>query len=167
MTGRVDLVPVAGADRERIRQWLESPDVFAFWGSAAAAAAEVNLALGHAGAVCRLLRIDGAVAGYAHALDSVMLGGDHAAVLAPGTWDCALFIAAPRHRGQGFGGIALRMLVDEVFSSTLALACVIRVPVSSEAAVRSVEAAGFRWARIEGDRALGPVWVMQAERAPR
>lgn len=164
MTADVTLSVAGNGDRERIRRWLEQPEVLAFWGSAAAAEAEVSLALGNSGAVCRLIVADGQAVGYAHALDCVLIGGDHAAALAVGTWDCAVFIASSAHRGQGLGGIALRSLVAEVFASTLALACVIRVPVRSEMAVRAVEAAGFQWVRIEGDAALGPVWVMRAER---
>ncbi len=166
-TGQIKLEPVRSGDRERVRLWLEQPEVRAFWGSAAAAEAEVSLALGSSGAICRMIVADGVVIGYAHAIDCVLIGGDHAAVLDPGTWDCALFVAAPTHRGQGLGAIALRLLVGEVFASTLALACVIRVPVRSEAAVRAVEAVGFQWARITGDAALGPVWVMRAERPTR
>lgn len=164
MSDDLTLVPAGLPDRAMVRTWLELPNVRAFWGSASAAEAEVNLAFSSAGALCRMIAVDGRAVGYAHALDCVLIGGDHAAALAPGTWDCALFIASPEHRGQGLGGRALRRLVADVFSSTLAMACVIRVPVRSEAVVRSVEAAGFQWVRIEGDAALGPVWVMRAER---
>lgn len=167
MTGQINLRPMRSSDRDRVRLWLALPEVRAFWGSAAAAEAEVSLALGSSGAICRMIVADGLAVGYAHALDCVLIGGDHAAALAPGTWDCALFVAVAAHRGQGLGGLALRQLVQEVFASTLAIACVIRVPVRSEAAVRAVEAAGFQWVRIEGDAALGPVWVMRAERPGR
>jgi RimJ/RimL family protein N-acetyltransferase len=161
------LVPLGPGDRDRVRRWLQLPEVRAFWGSAAAAAAEVSLALDSPGALCRMIRWDGVPVGYAHALDCVQIGGDHAAALAPGTWDCALFVAEPAHRGRGLGADALRLLVAEVFETTMALACVIRVPVRSEMAARAVEAAGFRWVRVAGDAALGPVWVMRAERPAR
>lgn len=167
MTGQIQLRPMGPGDRDRVRLWLELPEVRAFWGSASAAEAEVSLAFASDGALCRMIVVDGQTVGYAHALDCVLIGGDHAAALAPGTWDCALFVGSATHRGQGLGGAALRHLIDEVFSSTLSLACVIRVPVRSEAAVRAVELAGFRWVRIEGDAALGPVWVMRADRPGR
>ncbi|MDX2155672.1 MAG: GNAT family N-acetyltransferase [Hyphomicrobiaceae bacterium] len=167
MTGAPHLVPIGPADRDQVRRWLSMPEVQAFWGSAAAAEAEVSLALAGPGTICRMIEIDGATVGYAHALDCVLLGGDHAAALPPATWDCAVFIASAGHRGRGLGGRALALLVAEVFSTTLALACVIRVPVRSEAAARAVEGVGFRWERIAGDAALGPVWVMRIERPRR
>lgn len=163
----IALEPLGPGDRGRVMQWLTQPEVHAFWGSPATAEAEVSLALQAPGAVCRMVAAGGSAIGYAHALDCVLLGGDHAAALPAGTWDCAVFIASAAHRGRGIGAQALRLLVEEVFGATLALACVIRVPVRSEAAVRAVEAAGFGWMRIAGDAALGPVWVMRAERPSR
>ena len=164
MPSGLELVPIGPGDRERIRSWLGLKAVQAFWGSASAAEAEVTLALSSAGSICRIVQADGAAIGYAQAVECAVLGSDHAAALEPGTWDCALFIASESHRGAGLGTEALALLVREVFATTLALACVIRVPVRSEAAVRAVEKVGFQWVRITGDAALGPVWVMRAER---
>jgi aminoglycoside 6'-N-acetyltransferase len=158
------LAPVRRENRDLIRSWLMEPVIYAFWGSAAAAEAEVRIALESSTAISRMIVADGQLIGYAHSMDCALLGLDHAAVLAPGTWDCALFVASEAHRGRGAGTAALGLLVAEVFGSTLAPACVIRVPVAREAQVRAVEAAGFRWLKIEADPALGPVWVMQAER---
>jgi aminoglycoside 6'-N-acetyltransferase len=162
-----ELLPVGAPDRDLVRRWLRLPEVQAFWGSAAAAEAEVSLALASDSAVCRMVVEGGIPIGYAHAIDCALLGGAHTELLPAGTWDCAVLVASPAHRGRGIGGRALELLVREVFGTTLALVCVIRVPVRSEAAVRAVEAAGFGWQRIVGDAALGPVWVMRAERPRR
>ncbi len=165
--GNLSLRPLKGGDREALRGWLALPAVRLVWGSRATADAEVGVALASESAICRMIDCDGAAIGYAHALDCALIGGDHASVLPPGTWDCAVLIASQSHRGKGYGGRALARLVDDVFQTTFAQSCVIRVPVASEAAVRAVEAAGFRWVRISGDPGLGPVWVMQAERPAR
>ncbi len=160
----IRLAPVKPDQRGLVRQWLHRPEIWAFWGTASAAEAEVAVAWASPGALCRLIVAGDEPIGYAHALDCGLLGSDQATAVGPGTWDCAVFVALESHRGQGTGSLALGALVDEVFATTLALACVIRVPVRREAAVRAIEAAGFQWVRIDADPALGPVWVMRVER---
>lgn len=164
---RIQLAPVRSDHRDLIRSWVQRPEIWAFWGTASAAEAEVTVAWASHGAICRLIVADDAPIGYAHALDCALLGSDQATAVGPGTWDCAVFVASESHRGRSAGSLALGALVDEVFATTLALACVIRVPVRREAAVRAIEAAGFQWVRIDADPALGPVWVMRAERPVR
>ena len=65
-----------------------------------------------------------------------------------GTWDIDLFIASAEHRGRGLGAAALALLAEEVFATTLAVACCAFVSVRNEAAVRAYERTGFRWRRI-------------------
>jgi aminoglycoside 6'-N-acetyltransferase len=163
------LDPLGRGDHARLRGWLELPTVQAWWGTRNRAEAEITLALETSSALCRTIWIDGQPIGYAHALDAALLdgGGCIGAPLESGTWECVTFIASEAHRGRGLGEAALRALVGEVFATTLAVACTLRVPVSKEQAVRAVEAAGFRWVRIEQDAGLGRVWLMRCERPRR
>jgi GNAT superfamily N-acetyltransferase len=124
----------------------------------------VALALNSPGAICRLIVAGSEPVGYAQALDAVLLEEALEAGLAAGTWQCALFIGSQAHSGRGLGGMALQALLAEVFGSTLAVACAIRVPVRNERAVRTIEGQGFRWLRVESDAPLGPLWLMLLER---
>ena len=159
------LRPVAPADRTRIDAWLALPDVQRWWGSAATAAAEVRQALGSSSALCRMIELDGVAIGYAHAVDAGLWGADLPPEVVPGTWDVDLFIADRAHRGQGRGQAALGALVDEVFSSTLAVAVCVFVSVRNEAAVRAYEKAGFQWVRVWPDAVQGPSWMLVRERS--
>jgi hypothetical protein len=69
----------------------------------------------------------------------------------------------PRPR-DGRAAEALSLLAEEVFATTLALACYGLVPVTNEAAARAYEGARFRWRQIWSDPVLGPSWVMLRER---
>lgn len=135
-----------------------------WWGNAAAAEAEVRLALDSPSAICRMIMLGPEPIGYAQALDLAMPARAPAASLPPGAWDADLFIAVPEHRGQGYGALALQLLAAEVFSTTLAPALSIVVSVRSEAAVRAFERVGFRWVAVEADPLSGPSWVMVQER---
>ncbi len=85
--------------------------------------------------------------------------------LQPGTWDIDLFVAAEAHRGKGVGQAALKLLKDEVFQTTLAVAVSVFASVKNERAVRAYERAGFRWKRIWSDpHGGGHSWFMVAER---
>ena len=147
-----------------IRTWLAMPDIEAWWGPRSATEAEVRIALGSGHAICRIIELDGAAVGYAHAVDATLWGADLPQDLQPGTWDLDLFIASSGHRGQGIGAVALALLKDEVFASTLAVAVCVFPSIRNEAAVRAYEKAGFRWQRIWDDPHLGPSWFMVAER---
>ena len=63
------------------------------------------------------------------------------------------------------GSAALVLLVEEVFGTTLAVACSGFVPIRNEPLARAYEQAGFRWRRIWDDRLLGPSWLMLRERS--
>ncbi len=58
----------------------------------------------------------------------------------------------------------LALLTEEVFATTLAVACSAVVSIRNEAAVRAYERAGFRWLRVLQDPLLGPSWLMLKER---
>lgn len=167
--GGVRLDPLGPGDHMRLRAWLALPSVLAWWGTRDRAEAEIALALDSPSALCRIIRLDGEPIGYAHALDAALLdgGGRSGGPLESGTSECVIFIASEAHRGRGLGEMALRTLVSEVFATTLAVACTLRVPVGKEPAVRAVEAAGFRWVRIEADAGLGRVWLMRCGRPRR
>lgn len=162
----VRLLPVGARDQLQIRQWLRDPGVQAWWGNAAAAEAEIAIALQSEAALARMITVDGESIGYAHALDAASLEPPFPHVIKPGTYDCDLFIGAAPHRGQGHGQRALELLAHEVFATTLALACSIVVSVRNERAVRAYERAGFIWKSVWNDPMSGPSWVMLRERPP-
>ena len=160
----VSLRPATPEDRFRIRRWLAEPEIQAWWGNAASAEAEINLAMDSDTALCRVIESSGAPIGYAHAVEIGLWGKAQPEDVAPGTWDIDLFIASAEHRGRGLGGAALSLLSDDVFATTLAVACCGVVSIRNETAVRAYERAGFRWRRIWNDPLLGPSWLMLKER---
>ena len=60
--------------------------------------------------------------------------------------------------------LALELLRDEVFGTTLAVAVCIFTAIGHERAVRACEKAGFRWRAVVRDPVLGPEWLMLSER---
>lgn len=162
--GEVRLRRAVRADWDLIRGWLGRPDIEAWWGPRAATEAEVNIALGSAHAICRIIEADGVPVGYAHAVDATMWGEELPEDLEPGTWDLDLFIASEEHRGRGVGQAALAQLKDEVFETTLAAAVCVFPSIRNERAVRAYERAGFRWKRIWDDPFMGLSWFMITKR---
>jgi len=160
------LRPATPEDRFRIRRWLSEPEARAWWGNAASAEAEINLAMSSDAALCRMVEMEKAPIGYGQAVEVSLWGGPRPDELVPGTWDVDLFIGSAEHRGRGLGGAALALLVEEVFATTLAVACSALVPVRNEAGARAYERAGFRWRRIWQDPVFGPSWLLVRERPP-
>jgi RimJ/RimL family protein N-acetyltransferase len=160
----VSLRPALAEDRFRIRRWLADAEIEAWWGNAASAEAEINLAMGSAASVCRIVESDGVPIGYAQAVEVGLWAEDRPSELAPGTWHVAYFLASAAHRSGGMESAVLAQLADEVFTTTLAVACSGLVSIRNEAAARTYERAGFRWQRIWHDRLLGPSWLMLRQR---
>lgn len=156
----VALRQVARTDEALIERWIKRPEIQRWWGDAATAFAEVRLAQESPSAICRIVEVDGAPAGYAHALDAGLWGDVLPEGLPAGTWDVDLFIAEPASRGRGAGEAALGLLVEEVFATTMAVAVCVFVSVRNEGAVRIYEKAGFSWIRIWEDPMFGPMWMM-------
>jgi aminoglycoside 6'-N-acetyltransferase len=163
----IRLRPAMPEDRFRIRRWLAEPEIAAWWGNAASAEAEIALAMTSDTAVCRIVLFGEEPIGYAHAVDAGLWGGERPREIEPGTWDVDLFIGSEQHRSRGLGGVALGALVEEVFATTLAVACCGLVSIRNEAAVRAYERAGFAWRRIWNDPLLGPCWLMAKDRPSR
>ena len=115
-------------------------------------------------ALARVIELAGEAVGYAQAVEIGLWSQERPEGLAPGTWDIDLFVGEESQRGRGLEGAALKLLSEEVFTTTLAVACCAVVPVSNEAGVRACERAGFHWQRIWNERLLGPSWVMLKER---
>jgi len=161
---RISLKPATRADFDLVRRWLGRPDIQDWWGPVSATEAEISIALGAKHAICRLIEVDGKPVGYAHAVDATLWGDNLPEELEPGTWDLDLFVAAEELRGQGVGQVALAMLRDEVFQTTLAVAVCVFPSVRNERAVRAYEKAGFRWHRVWHDPDMGPSWFMIARR---
>jgi aminoglycoside 6'-N-acetyltransferase len=158
------LRPATPEDRFRVRRWLAAPRGEGRWSNTASAEAEVTLAMGSEAALPRIIECKGEPIGYAQAVEIGLWGQDRPEGLAPGTWDVDLFIAEEAHRGRGLEAAALALLTEEVFTTTLAVACCAVVPIRNEAGVRSYERAGFSWQRIWNDALAGPCWVMLKER---
>lgn len=161
------LVPATERDWPRIRSWITRPDIERWWGTASAAEAEVRLALETEQAIARLIMLDGAPIGYAQAIDASYWGASLPQAMPAGTWDVDLFIAEKEQRGRGLGERALSLLADEVFSTTLAPALSVFIPLSREPAVRAYERAGFAWAEVWDDPIFGPSWLMLKDRPRR
>ena len=164
------LRPALPEDRFRVRRWLATPEVEPWWGNAASAEAEITLAMDSEAALARIIECDGTPAGYAQAVEIGLWGEERPNELVPGTWDIDVFIGEAACRGRGLEAAALTLLTEEVFTTTLAVACCAVVAVRNEAGVRAYEQAGFRWQRIWNDRLFGPSWVMlkaRPDRAPQ
>lgn len=161
---QVVLRPATPEDRFRIRRWLGEPAIQAWWGNAASAEAEINLAMASETALCRVIECGGESVGYAQAVEVGLWGGSRPAELAPGTWSIGLYVVPEPQNKRDIGAIALDLLVAEVFATTLAVACSGIVAVRNEAVARAYERAGFRWLRIWRDPLLGPSWLMLRER---
>ncbi|MEQ1613729.1 MAG: GNAT family N-acetyltransferase [Hyphomicrobiaceae bacterium] len=149
-----------------IRNWLGRPEIEDWWGPRTASEAAVMMAFDAPHAICRMIEASdtGEVIGYGHAVDATVWGDQLPSDLEPGTWDIDLFIASPAHRGIGAGAAALKLLRDEVFTTTLAVAVAVFASIANERAVRAYEKAGFRWKRVWDDPISGPAWFMTAER---
>lgn len=158
------LRPAVEADRAPIQAWLRRPEISRWWGSLAAAEAEIMIAAATPTAIRRMVTLEGRAVGYGQAVDAGLTGEGELLALPPGTWDMSLFIGEPGLRGQGHGLAALGMLADEVFGTTLALRLSVVVSVRNEAAVRVYEKAGFRWQRVLDDPLFGKSWLMLRER---
>lgn len=170
MTGKlarmagITIRPAGQGDWDQIAKWLCQPEIEAWWGTASATTAEIQIALQSPSAICRIIESDGVPIGYCHAIDAQLWGEDLPEDLEPGTWDLDIFIAATEHRGRGAGQVALQLLKEEVFSTTLASAVCVFTSIRNEPAVRAYEKAGFQWQRIWNDSAVGPSWFMVAKR---
>ncbi len=160
----VSLRPALAEDRFRIRRWLADPEIEAWWGNAASAEAEINLAMSSAASVCRIVESERVPVGYAQAVEIGLWGEDRPSELAPGTWHIGYFLGPGQHGGADLGSTVLGLLAEEVFATTLAVACSGTVSIRNEAAARAYERAGFRWQRIWSDRLLGPSWLMLKQR---
>jgi RimJ/RimL family protein N-acetyltransferase len=165
-TPSLSLRPATPGDRFLIRRWLADPAVQEWWGDAAGAEAAVTLAMESATALPRIIEHGGAPIGYAHAVEIGVWAEERPQDLPAGTWDIDLFIASAEHRGQGLATGALALLTEEVFGTTLAVACSAVVSIRNEAAARAYERAGFRWLRIWPDPLYGPCWLLVKERPP-
>jgi aminoglycoside 6'-N-acetyltransferase len=162
--GTLALRPATDADRPQVHSWLRRPEIRRWWGSLAAAEAEILIATETPSSIRRMVTLAGRAVGYGQAVDADLTGDGEMLSLAPATWDVSLFIAVPELRGKGLGLAALELLSDEVFSTTLALALSVVVSVRNEAAVRIYEKAGFRWHRVLDDPLFGPSWLMLKQR---
>lgn len=167
MTDQPDAValrPATIADWNLIHAWLQRVDIQRWWGSKAAAEAEIRMALDTPTAICSIITVAGVDAGYGHAVDAGFTGDAHVLGLPSGTWDVSLFIADQHLRGRGHGQAALHLITREVFETSLATAISVVVPLRNEKAVRVYERAGFRWHKVLTDPLFGHSWVMVLDR---
>jgi aminoglycoside 6'-N-acetyltransferase len=160
----VRLRPALAEDRFRIRRWLADPAIEAWWGNAASAEAEINLAMSSEAALCRIVEREGVPIGYAHAVEIGLWADERPDALAPGTWHIGCLLGSGQPGGRDLASAVLVLLAEEVFATTLAVACSGLVSIRNEAAARAYERAGFRWRQIWSDRLLGQSWLMLKER---
>ena len=141
----------------------------AWWGNAASAEAEITLAMSSETALCRIVECDGAADRLRATRSRSALWGERAAAgdagRAPGTSICSS--RRREHRGRALGRARWQLLAEEVFATTLAVACCGVVSIRNETAVRAYERAGFRWLRIWPRPVFGPCWLMLKERPVR
>jgi RimJ/RimL family protein N-acetyltransferase len=160
----VTLRPATGEDRFRIRRWLSSPAALAWWSTASTVEAEISLAIGSSAALCRMAENGSKPVAYAQAVETGLWNEERSPEVVPGTWHLAYLPASEEADATGTASAVLALLAEEVFATTLALACSATVSVTNEAAARACERAGFRWQRIWSDRLLGPSWLMLKQR---
>ena len=152
-------------DRFLIRRWLSDPQVQSWWGTAASAEAEVTLALASTAALPRIIERDGIPIGYAHAVETGLWAKAPPEGVPAGAWDVNYFVASAEGDDAGIGSAVLALLTEEVFATTLAVACSGLVSIRNEAAARAYERAGFRWLHVLQDPLLGPSWLLLKERS--
>jgi RimJ/RimL family protein N-acetyltransferase len=160
----VQLRPATHEDRLLIRRWLFDPEVQSWWGTAASAEAEITLALASTAALPRIIMGDGVPIGYAHAVEHGVWATRPPEGVPAGAWDIDYFVPPAAGDGASIGGTALALLTEEVFATTLAVACSGLVSIRNEAAARAYERAGFRWLQVLQDPLLGPSWLMLKDR---
>jgi aminoglycoside 6'-N-acetyltransferase len=163
----ISLRPATAADRFMLRRWLSDPAIETLWGNSASAEAEITLAMESPSAICRIIECNGKPAGYGHAVDASLWGETLPPDIPPGCWDIDLFIGVAEHRATDVEQRALVAIANEVFATTLAVACCTFVSIKNESLVRTYERAGFRWTKIWTDPILGPCWVLIKERPLR
>ena len=163
-SSNIRLRPAASEDRFLIRRWLSDPRVQSWWGTAASAEAEITLAIASTAAVPRIIERDGIAIGYAHAVETGLWAAEPPEGVPAGGWDVDYFVAPAASDAAGIGSVVLALLTEEVFATTLAVACSGLVSIRNEAAARAYERAGFRWLQLLQDPLLGPSWLMLKER---
>ena len=144
---------------------MRQSEVQRWWGTLSAAQAEVLAALSSDMGLCSIIEADGEGVGYAQAQEAQPVGDGLALADTAGTFRVDAFIGEARFRARGIGQAAIALVVAEIFSTTLAVAAIVVVPIKYEAAVRAYEKAGFRWVRVIDDPLLGPSWLMRVGRS--
>jgi RimJ/RimL family protein N-acetyltransferase len=157
------LRPAIPGDRFLLNRWLVDPEVIGWFGSRAAADATLSLARETPSALSRIIAVGTTAIGYAQALE-LDPGSQVATPLMVGTVELDAFVGDAAWRGRGYGARAFGLLRDEVFTTTLAPAVVVRVPITREEVVRRIEKVGFAWVSVENDSQRGPCWLLSAER---
>ena len=160
----VALRPARDTDWGRIHGWLQQTEVQRWWGSLAAAEAEVIAALRAPMGLCSIINVDGVAVGYAQAQDAQPSGAGLPHSLTAGHFRVDAFIGDPAFRGRSFGVAALQLVASEVFATTLAPGVIVVVAIKHEAAIRACEKAGFHWVRVIDDPLSGPSWLMRLTR---
>jgi RimJ/RimL family protein N-acetyltransferase len=160
----IRLRPATPEDRFLIRRWLADLEVQSWWGTAARAEAEVTLALASTAALPRMIERDGIPIGYAHAVETGLWAKEPPEGVPVGAWDVDYFVAPAASDAADIGSVVLALLTEDVFATTLAVACSGLVSIRNEPAARAYERAGFRWLQVLQDPLLGPSWLMLKER---
>lgn len=124
----------------------------------------MTLAMSSAAALARIVEQSAAAIGYAHAVEIGLWSEQQPRGVPAGAWDVDYLMASPAMRDVAIGAAVLTLISDEVFATTLAVACSAVVSIRNETAARAYEGAGFHWLQIFDDALHGPSWLMLRER---
>jgi len=157
----VRLRPATAEDGFLLRRWLNDPAIAACGGNRASWEAELALARLSETALRRIVTVAARPIGYAQALELGLRAGTQPPEIPTGTWDTQVWSMPSRPRVLA---AVPALLAEEVFATTLAVACSALVSIRQETMVRAYEQAGFRWRRIWHDPLFGPAWLLLKER---
>jgi GNAT superfamily N-acetyltransferase len=153
-----------GSDEKHLRQWLKLPHVVAWWGGLPAAEAAIALARETETSLRCMIHCGDDAIGYGHAIDATLTAADQLEGVPVGAFEIDLFIAEARYKGRGLGAEALEKFAEELFAESFMPAVVVRMPVTTESAVRTLEQKGFRWRAIERTPGQAPRWLLVKSR---
>jgi RimJ/RimL family protein N-acetyltransferase len=160
----IRLRPATPQDRFLIRRWASDPALQTIGETSASVQAQITLAMDSAAALPRIIEGDGAPIGYAYAAEAGQWTEGSPEGVPSGAWEVSYFLASPKYDRARTGAAVLAILTEEVFATTLSLACSAVVSIRNEAMARAYESAGFHWLRVLHDPYWGPSWLMLKER---
>lgn len=160
---RIAFRPLTRADFPLLRQWLQTPEVAAWWGDADTELRLIDEHLDLDVMDCFLILEDGQPVGYLQSYPTGVWEGDLFAAEPPGTRGVDLFLGAPGALGRGLGTRALKAFLARLFAQGVPAVCIDPDPANARA-IRAYEKAGFRpFGRVE-EGPYAPALLMRCVR---